>query len=116
MIVYFIQAHQGAVQVLNLVNLLLADPASFVIVSYDSQLPDELRSCLLDRAIPCRPERDSCSRSAANSKPRRRQRSAISATRYSTPVSFFIPNERFPLVELRVGDSRPGGPAEISRW
>ena len=40
MIVYFIQAHRDERQVLNLASLLLADPASFVIVSYDSHLPE----------------------------------------------------------------------------
>ena len=44
MIVYFIQAHQGERQVLNLVNLLLACPGSFVIVSYDARLPELLQS------------------------------------------------------------------------
>ena len=44
MIVYFIQAHRDERQVLNLASLLLADPASFVIVSYDSHLPELLRS------------------------------------------------------------------------
>lgn len=47
MIVYFIQAHRHPEQVLNLVDVLLACPQSFVIVSYDTALPDALRS---DRA------------------------------------------------------------------
>lgn len=46
MIVYFIQAHRDAQQVLNLVNVLLSSPRAFVIVSYDSALPEALR---LDR-------------------------------------------------------------------
>ncbi len=43
MIVYFIQAHRGEQQVRELVEMLLAAPDSFVIVSYDSQLPELLR-------------------------------------------------------------------------
>ena len=43
MIVYFIQAHREGRQVLNLVELLLACPESFVIVSYDGPLPEPLR-------------------------------------------------------------------------
>ena len=46
MIVYFIQAHRHERQVLNLVNVLLSCPESFVIVSFDSALPEALR---LDR-------------------------------------------------------------------
>ena len=46
MIVYFIQAHQHERQVLNLVEILLSCPQSFVMVSFDSRLPDLLR---LDR-------------------------------------------------------------------
>ena len=44
MIVYFIQAHRDPRQVAALAGLLLACPASFVIVSYDGPLPDELRT------------------------------------------------------------------------
>ena len=46
MIVYFIQAHQHERQVLSLVETLLSCPQSFVIVSFDSRLPEALR---LDR-------------------------------------------------------------------
>ena len=46
MIVYFIQAHQHERQVLNLVEILLSHPQSFVFVAFDSRLPDALR---LDR-------------------------------------------------------------------
>ena len=46
MIVYFIQAHQHERQVLNLAEILLSCPQSFVIVAFDSRLPDALK---LDR-------------------------------------------------------------------
>jgi hypothetical protein len=43
MIVYFIQAHRQPAQVLALAELLLAHPSSFVMVSYDSALPEALQ-------------------------------------------------------------------------